>query len=243
MTSFHNIAAAPYALGTGGGVLSQIFAGGRAGGYWDFSDLGTLYQDASETTPVAAADDPIGSVKSRWGSKVSLVSAAGGTARPLYKTSSGLHWAEFDGADDRLSGLFASTATFTRISAFRTISHTSGDRVFSGGAAQAGELYQSSTSPNLVMFSGINGTPITSISVGTDVVLTEIFNGASSSYSVNAATPTTVSVGTNNPGGVTIGAFYNGAVFSSFGNMRCYATLIAEGVLTDSQIAAVEGII
>ena len=41
---------------------SQLFAGGEQGGWYDPSDLSTLYQDAAGTTPVTAVEQPVGLV-------------------------------------------------------------------------------------------------------------------------------------------------------------------------------------
>jgi len=62
----------------------------------------TMFQDSAGTTPVTTDGDPVGKIldKSGRGNHASQATAA---KRPLYKTSGGLHWLQFDGVDDRVS--------------------------------------------------------------------------------------------------------------------------------------------
>lgn len=70
--------------------------------YVDASDTATLWQLIDGTTPVTADGQVVG----RWDDLSSLdhhmAAASNGSTRPLYKTSGGYHWVEFDGTDDIL---------------------------------------------------------------------------------------------------------------------------------------------
>jgi hypothetical protein len=66
--------------------------------WYDPSDLSTLWQDDGGTTPVASDGDPVGRVDDKSGNANHIVQPSAG-ARPLYKTSGGLHWLLFDGGD------------------------------------------------------------------------------------------------------------------------------------------------
>ena len=88
----------------GGGSFSplDLFASGEQGAWYDPSDLSTMFQDSAGTTPVTADGQPVGKIldKSGRGNHASQATAA---KRPLYKTSGGLHWLQFDGVDDALA--------------------------------------------------------------------------------------------------------------------------------------------
>lgn len=77
--------------------------------WYDPADLTTLFQDSAGTTPVTANNDPVGKILDKSGNGNHLIQA-GASDRPLYKTSGGLHWLEFDGASDYLS-IVSMTAT------------------------------------------------------------------------------------------------------------------------------------
>lgn len=81
---------------------ASLFTGGYTGGYYDASDLSTLWQDSARTTPVTADGDPVGAWDDKSGNGNHLTQATSGR-RPLYKTSGGLHWLQFDGIDDSLA--------------------------------------------------------------------------------------------------------------------------------------------
>jgi hypothetical protein len=73
--------------------------------WYDPSDLTTMFQTGSRAAPgtaVSADGDPVGLILDKSGNQLDLTQ---GTAanRPLYKTSGGLHWLQFDGSDDSLS--------------------------------------------------------------------------------------------------------------------------------------------
>jgi hypothetical protein len=107
---------------------ASLFTGGYVGGWYDPSDLSTLWQDSARTTPVTADGDPVWVIDDKSGTGNHLP-AFGSSARPVYRTSGGLHWLEFDGVDDRmiLSGAFPlSFASFA-------IERTTGGLSQSGG--------------------------------------------------------------------------------------------------------------
>lgn len=81
-------------------TVSGLFAG-TAGGWYDPSDLSSMFQDTAGTVPVAADGDPVGRINDKSGNGKHLLQATAG-ARPLYKTLGGLSWLFFDGIDDRL---------------------------------------------------------------------------------------------------------------------------------------------
>jgi hypothetical protein len=79
----------------------SLFTGGFQGAWYDFSDLSTMFQDSAGTIPVTADGDPVGKILDNSGNGNHATQSTS-SARPLYKTSGGLHWLEFDGVDDAL---------------------------------------------------------------------------------------------------------------------------------------------
>lgn len=81
---------------------AALFASGEVGAWYDPSDLTTLFQDSTGTTPVTADGDPVGMMMDKSGNGRHLIQATS-AARPTYKTSGGLRWLRFDGVDDYLA--------------------------------------------------------------------------------------------------------------------------------------------
>lgn len=75
-----------------------LFGGGEDGGWYDPSDLSTMWTDTSGTTQVTSDGDLVARIDDKSGNGRHLIQATS-TARPTYKTSGGLHWLDFDGGD------------------------------------------------------------------------------------------------------------------------------------------------
>lgn len=110
MPALNNIARLPWIKGNirkleKGGSLwepSRLFDNGEEGAWYDPSDLSTMFQDGSGTTPVTADGQPVGKIldKSGRGNHASQATAA---ARPILQTDGTYWWLQFDGVDDALS--------------------------------------------------------------------------------------------------------------------------------------------
>lgn len=81
---------------------AQLFAAGEVGGWWDPSDLTTLFQDAAGTIPVTATGQPVGRVNDKSGRGNHLTQATA-AARPVYTVAGALRYLVFDGVNDFLS--------------------------------------------------------------------------------------------------------------------------------------------
>lgn len=77
------------------------------GGYWDFTDMATLFQDSAGTTPVTASGQPVGRVLDKSGQGNHVIQSTAG-ARPQYN-GAGI---TPDGVDD-----FMATAAHLDLSA------------------------------------------------------------------------------------------------------------------------------
>jgi len=80
----------------------DLFQNNEQGAWYDPSDLSTMFQDAAGTTPVTADGQPVGLILDKSGRGNHAIQATA-AKRPLYKTSGGLHWLQFDGVNNSLS--------------------------------------------------------------------------------------------------------------------------------------------
>lgn len=108
-------------------------------------DLTTLFQTITGTTAVAADGDVVGTWKDKGSGTFDMTAFANDTTRPVWKTSGGLKWVQFDGTNDILrraaniwgSGLPSTCSVFiamrgnpgsaTNISLFSTSDSTPGN--------------------------------------------------------------------------------------------------------------------
>jgi hypothetical protein len=96
---------------------ADLFASGEQGAWYDPSDLTTMFQDRAGTTPVTADGQTVGKILDKSGRGNHAI-APSDAARPLYKTSGGLHWLQFDGVDDSLSTASFDLSLSTKVSMF-----------------------------------------------------------------------------------------------------------------------------
>jgi hypothetical protein len=76
---------------------ASLFAGGQDGGWYDASDLSTLWQDAAGTTPVTTDGDPVGRIDDKSGNGNHLTQTTS-SARPVFRESGGLRYLYFGGS-------------------------------------------------------------------------------------------------------------------------------------------------
>src|SRR5262245_4073126 len=77
--------------------IAALFAAGEQGGWWDPSDLSTLFQDTAGTTPVTASGQSVARINDKSGRGNHLIQATAG-ARPLFLQSGGLSVLQLTGA-------------------------------------------------------------------------------------------------------------------------------------------------
>lgn len=83
-----------------GGFTPRAIAGLL--GWYDPSDLSTLYQDSAMTTPVTADGQPVGAMLDKSGNGLHMIQPTS-TRRPVFKDQGGLRYLLHDGVDDFLS--------------------------------------------------------------------------------------------------------------------------------------------
>jgi hypothetical protein len=208
---------------------------GQAGALYDTSDMSTMFSDIAGTTP-AVAGGPVGKILDKSGNGNHAVAPVN-ASRPILNAGGYL---TFDGVDDVLKALFTVTAPADRITALRPLTWSANKNIYSDPAntSAAMMLQQAGVTPDIYINSGLNAAHV-SPTLNTDIVLTERFNGASSSIQLNNAAAQTGSAGTNVPTGILIGARSADAT-AGFNcvNFRWFGTLMSCGTLTAGQIAA-----
>jgi len=85
-----------------GKYVASLFANGEQGGWYDPSDLSTLFQDAAGTIPVTVVGQPVGRILDKSG-RGNHATQSTATGRPvLQQDASGRYYLLFDGVDDGL---------------------------------------------------------------------------------------------------------------------------------------------
>lgn len=198
--------------------------------WYDPSDLSTLFQLSDGTVPVATNSDPVGSIADKSGNGNHLATAG---SRPLYKTSGGFSWLEFDGTDDAIAGTFAAPVAqpFDRLAAFRLIAAAPTDWLI--GAADD-FCIMGNTGSDLAMYANGGFTTYTPApAAGTDFVATMRYNGGSSQLSVDTEAYQGANGGGASSSSLSI-AKTNGT--GDFVNLRFYGLIQFDRVLTDIEI-------
>ena len=80
---------------------ADLFLAGELGGWWDPSDMSTLFQDTAGATPVTTVGQPVGRINDKSGRGNHLTQATAGS-RPLLQNANFENYLDFDGVDDFL---------------------------------------------------------------------------------------------------------------------------------------------
>jgi hypothetical protein len=204
----------------------------------------TIFAEEDGTGAVAA-NDPVGYLADLSGNGNHLVQATPGN-RPLYRTSGGLHWLEFDGTDDFVFDTFSLATSFDRVLAIRPLG-TSGV-VANGVDAAVATTCRLTLGSNVVTATDVNIVSVAA-PTGDDIVTTEQWSFAASDppQSRLAVDNGDYSLGTGRDfsipmAGLTLGAATATGTPTLFANMRFSGGIIkaSRGVpyaFTDPQIA------
>lgn len=140
---------------------------------------------------------------------------ATGSKQPIVNVDSSL---TFDGVDDLMQVAFTLAQPYTLYVAFRQIAWVNG-HVIADGRTLNMNVSQTPSSPRLKFGAGAGSIPAagaTDLAVGVNGVVCAVGNGASSVFQLaggaSTSTTNTGSVGTQAPGGFTIGAQRTGSV-------------------------------
>ncbi len=218
----------------------QLFLAAEDGAWYDASDLTTLWENSDLTTQVTADGDPVGAWEDKSGNGHTLLQATSAN-RPLYKTSGGLHWVEFDQVNDHMTVNFGANLT-------QPI--TSGCSVRGGtiGAWNYGYIWDSlsATDRHILIYHFQNtrtifhaGTDIYGgdLAASTDFTFSTLADGTSSFLRIDR-TETQTDGGTSEFDGLTLGVRY------TFGTerylKRAYSMTWVERAITDTELRSLE---
>lgn len=217
-----------------------LFGGGLLGGWYDPSDISTMFQNSNGTTAVAADGDPVGYIADRSGAGNHLIQATAG-ARPLYKTSGGLSWLEFDGIDDQL--VRADTAAFRNASmgvatVWRPGRDTRDDHISSGNSsAFATNNWIVSNTTTLDVYGRTPASVLTSgvVASGSDYVSAVWADGATIFRQLNggAVASDAGAFGTDDTTGFAVGGTLSGAPTYFLG--RFYGGVVRNAAWTTAE--------
>lgn len=198
------------------------FSGGQQGGWYDFSDPSTMFQDAAGTTPVTATGQSVRRINDKSGRGNSLT-APSDSARPILQND-GNYYLNFDGSDDSLSTSsidFTSTTSLTICAGIATSStggypivvevstewdSTNGGAVICAVGSSANNIF---IGDKLAAGAGYRLINITYTMPSPRVMTSQFTN----STGVLAARINAVVASTNSGSGPTTGNFGNNAIF------------------------------
>lgn len=213
---------------------TQLFSGGQDGGFYDISDIATLFQDIAGTTPVTTTGQTVGKVLDKSGRGRHLV-APTDAQRPIYTVNGALKYLQFDGTDDYMTEAGSPSSIVKPLTlAAAANCAVSGNKVLVGDTLRT-EIAINTVGGNIFAGGSSFGTSGLSTSVNVDRVFVGVQNGdATSTMSVNNLQTVTGNCGTNNltkigimgtgAGGGNLrstGRFYGGVVRGG-GNLTVY---------------------
>jgi len=208
----------------------ELFALGEEGGWFDPSDLSTLWQDTAGTTP-AVVGDPVGRIDDKSGRGNNAIQATAGNRPILRQDGDGAYYLEFDGADDVLT---MTQALATPMSSCLGLLYNSGTVIQDNiTGTNRFNIYLSSGLYTLA----VTGAVATYITPATQKeVLLTVFDGASSWFEGRNG-GRTVTMPAATPGGVTFGAAYTPGYGA---NCRMYQMIVLDRAFTASERASLK---
>ena len=113
-----------------------------------------------------------------------------------------------NGTSHYMMATFTLNQPFTLYFVGKEITWVSNARIIGGATAEC-DLFQQNAgvSPNLKMYAGTTFAPLIGPALNINAILTAVFSGASSLFTLNAAAAQTGDIGTANPGGIILAAY------------------------------------
>lgn len=225
-------------IGTGegaAGVFSPLSLSPLA--WYDVDPAYCYVERTGGGTTLSSVDGVVGTVRDRSGNNYHLQSPAD-AARPTLRNSGALYWLEFDGTADAMRAAFTMTTAWSRYSALKVNTYVAGDRIFCGGSNDKGDVEMGAATGTIrYILQPDYATPAT----GTAYTLSETVNGTAGTFSANAGTPTSMGTVTpSDPGGMTVGAYWNGAVHAAYGAINYYGSAVRVAPFTAPELANLE---
>jgi len=219
---------------------ASLFANGEAGGWYDPSDLSTLWQDTAGTTAVTASNQSVARIDDKSGNGRHLTQGTT-TSRPTYQESGGVHWLQFDGSDDLL--VTSSNATPMFSNAAFLIAASSQDQADAIGASfgegylgadiyRVGVYHDTRSSPRVTAIFQPNGGPPLTVDNDSEITgdpalfsfnsngttgggyIDNVMQGSSISTSANFAANTNIFMGVT-PIRENLGLYLDGNIYGA----------------------------
>lgn len=201
---------------------------GDTGGWYDPSDLTTLWQDGTRLIPVTAAGQPVSAMDDKSGNGNTIA----GTAATI-RNSGVLWWLEFNGTSSALVKHFTLNQPATDVWALQVRTYNVNDTCFDGTGNSA-RILERDTSTKIGMFSGSGFLDNTDWTTAANHVVTAVWNSPNCKLAVDNNSYATGDSGSSAPGGITIGAF---DISTSFSAMNFYGGIRIGRILTGPEIA------
>lgn len=222
----------------GGGVAFSplaLFAASEVGVWYDPSDFSTMFQDDAGATPVTAVGQSVGRINDKSGNGYFAYQNTPTTRPVLGQEPGGQYYLEFDGVDDFLVSFFTITQPFQRVSGLRLLTGFGINQQIIGGRVENIALYASGATQLALFADAVLAGP--TVAINTPYVITELFNGASSSIQNGNNAATTGNAGTSGTSGLTIAAG-----FTNTGNapIRLYSLVQVSRALTAAELTTLK---
>jgi hypothetical protein len=177
------------------------------GAYFDASNLATLFQTVTGTTPVATDGDVVGTWIDSSGQGFDLSAPANDTTRPVFHESGGVRWVEFDGSNDILRRLAAlnlyDNGPFTFAVAGRFNPATTASTFFSeGNSGVSAQIFRFGANVNAGALGGQWRSPdgTTQILNGNSNLATGVLNNSDTVLIITANGSDVIAYADNAPG-------------------------------------------
>jgi hypothetical protein len=168
-----------------------------------------MYQDSAMTTAVTADGDPVGALLDLSGNGNNATQTIS-ASRPIYRTSGGLEWLEFNGTNQYIVGSDYSTALAQPNSAMIAItdnSTTTGSIVYSSSSSTSTRNQVGYGGGDLLLYAGSTLSSDSAVSRPNKDVMFGLFDGASSIIEINGVdVPASTSTGSRTSSSTTLAA-------------------------------------
>jgi hypothetical protein len=237
-----------------GGVAAfsplSLFASGEQGGWYDPSDLSTMFQLSTGTTAVAV-NDPVGYIADKSGRGNHLTQANTASRPVLRQDAGGKYYLEFDGVDDKLLNatldIAAQPITLAAVGRIQNAGSSRGNYFDGSNTSPASASAQrcilgSQTSTNYRVFAGLEVNSAASSRDTENHVLIGVANGVTAALYEDGVSIATGNAGTQVFDGLTVGGeyrstnltqqlnghFYGGVVVGSLADVSLLTEWLAE---------------
>lgn len=232
----------PLAARRGGGAFNPatLFASGEQGGWYDPSDLTTLFQDTAGTVPVTAPGQAVARINDKSGRDNHLTQSASLNMPVLRQDSNNFYYLEFDGSNDWIGASGAIGVSSPDFGVFYAVEFSATPTAYSVWASNKYKSGGTGLSSRFTVFTVRDYDTASQHAINTKYVSGFLYN---TSFSVtpwvNNVARTTITHTSGNAAGETgfrLGSTLSGAEFL---NGRLYGFVIRRASFTPSEISSI----